>query len=151
MHPETAGLIGRAILPHIKEKKALAVGGPPLGAVPIAMAVAFASVQSPPEPLLSTPVRAFTIRRFPKDHGTKKTIEGNLPEGLPVAVVDDTCTTGLSLLEAILNAEAAGHPVVKVIVLMDRQEGGSDALRNMGYDFTALLKMTPDGTIETGP
>jgi orotate phosphoribosyltransferase len=58
-----------------------------------------------------------------------------------VAIVDDVLTTGGSVLKAIEAVEAAKCKVVKVIVLVDRGEGGSDKLKKEGYDFTALLSI----------
>jgi orotate phosphoribosyltransferase len=65
-----------------------------------------------------------------------------------VAIVDDTCTTGGSLFQAIAAAEAAGCTVVKVIALLDRREGGTEELARRGYDFTALLAANATGQIE---
>jgi orotate phosphoribosyltransferase len=65
-----------------------------------------------------------------------------------VAVVDDTCTTGGSLFQAIEAAEAAGCSVVKVLAILDRREGGGDKLRDLGYDFASLLVANDRGEIE---
>ena len=75
-------------------------------------------------------------------------VEGPLLPGSRVAIIDDTCTTGGSLLHAIDAAEAAGCTVVKVVVLLDRREGGGENLRRRGYDFVALMAATPEGQIE---
>jgi orotate phosphoribosyltransferase len=72
-----------------------------------------------------------------------------LVPGSKVAIVDDVCTTGGSLFHAIEAAEEAGCTVVKVISLLDRNEGGSEEMRMRGYDFSALLAATPEGKIET--
>jgi orotate phosphoribosyltransferase len=79
----------------------------------------------------------------------KQNIEGPLVPGSKVAIVDDVCTTGGSLFHAIEAAEEAGCTVVKVISLLDRNEGGSEEMRKRGYDFSALLAATPEGKIET--
>ena len=81
------------------------------------------------------------------DHGTGRQIEGPLKKGTPVAVVDDTVSTGGSLFTAIEAAEGHGCRVVKVLAILDRHQGGSDELRRRGYDFEALLEADPDGTI----
>jgi orotate phosphoribosyltransferase len=52
-------------------------------------------------------------------------------------------------MHAIRAAEAYGCQVVKVLVLLDRREGGSEELRRRGYDFSALMAANPDGKIET--
>jgi orotate phosphoribosyltransferase len=64
-----------------------------------------------------------------------------------VAVVDDACTTGSSLFHAIEAVEAAGCEVVKVIAVLDRNEGGSAEIRRRGYDFLALLSANGRGEI----
>ena len=142
LDPEGADLIARALLPIVRESRADAVGGLTLGADPIVAAVALASYRE------GRRVPGFIVRKEAKAHGTAQAIEGPLPPGCRVVIVDDTCTTGGSLLHAIAAAEAAGCTVVKVVALLDRREGGSDELRRRGYDFVALMAASPDGKIE---
>jgi len=118
------------------------VGGPTLGADPIVAAVALASYRE------GRQLSGFIVRKEAKAHGTAQAIEGPLAAGSRVAIVDDTCTTGGSLLHAIAAAEAAGCTVVKVVALLDRREGGGEELRRRGYDFVALMAASPDGRIE---
>jgi orotate phosphoribosyltransferase len=87
------------------------------------------------------PIPAFIVREIAKEHGTMRQIEGHLKPGSRVAIVDDVLTTGGSVSMAIEAVEAAKCKVVKVMVLVDRQEGGSDRLKKEGYDFTALLSV----------
>jgi orotate phosphoribosyltransferase len=141
LDPEGAHLISQALLPILQEAGAEAVGGTTLGADPIVAAVALASH------LDGTPVRAFIVRKESKEHGTKQNIEGPLASGSKVAIVDDVCTTGGSLFHAIEAAEAVGCAVVKVLAVLDRQEGGSEEIGKRGYDFASLLEATPEGTI----
>ena len=68
-----------------------------------------------------------------------------------VAIIDDTCTTGGSLFQAIEAAEEAGCTVVKVVAILDRREGGGDELRKRGYDFVALMEANSEGKIEVAP
>jgi orotate phosphoribosyltransferase len=96
------------------------------------------------------PVPGLIVRKEAKGHGGKRAIEGpmaDLGENARVAVVDDTCTSGSSLIHAIEAVEAAGHQVVKVITVLDRNEGGSDEISRRGYDFVALLKASDQGEI----
>jgi orotate phosphoribosyltransferase len=67
-----------------------------------------------------------------------------------VAIVDDVCTTGGSLFQAIEAAEAASCTVVKVVAVLDRREGGSEELCRRGYDFVALMEANSEGSIEVG-
>ncbi|MCS5655011.1 MAG: orotate phosphoribosyltransferase [Dehalococcoidia bacterium] len=142
LDPEGAHLIAQALIPLLQEAGAKAVGGTTLGADPMVAAVALASH------LGGGAIPAFIVRKESKSHGTKQNIEGPLIPGSNVAIVDDVCTTGGSLFHAIEAAEEAGCKVVKVVSILDRNEGGSEEMRKRGYDFSALLAATPDGKIE---
>lgn len=143
--PEGAHLISTVLLPMIQVVGAEAIGGTTLGADPIVAAVALTSY------LKGESVRAFIVRKESKEHGTKQNIEGPLVAGSRVAIVDDVCTTGGSLFHAINAAEAINCTVVKVVAVLDRQEGGSEEMRRRGYDFTSLLEATPEGVIRPTP
>jgi len=142
LDPEGAHLIAQALLPLLGQAGAKAVGGTTLGADPIVAAVALASH------LDRQPIPAFIVRKESKAHGTKQNIEGPLTPGTNVAIIDDVCTTGGSLFHAIEAAEEAGCTVVKVVSVLDRNEGGSEEMRKRGYDFSALLAATAEGKIE---
>ena len=144
LHPEGAYLTARSLLPLVRAAGSEAIGGPTLGADPIVAAVSLASHLEPD----GNPVPAFIVRKEAKEHGMGNAVEGHLKAGSKVAVVDDTCTTGGSLFQAIEAAEAGGCTVVKVLAILDRREGGSDELRRQGYDFTALLVANDKGEIE---
>ena len=142
LDPEGAYLLGHALLPLLTDAGVSAVGGPTLGADPIVTAVATASWQQ------GNPMPAFIVRKESKSHGTAQLIEGPLPPaGASVAIVDDTCTTGGSLFHAIEAAEAAGCAVGLVVAALDRNEGGSDTIRQRGYRFASLLTAGADGRI----
>ncbi len=146
LDPEGAYLIGQALLPVIRDAGAEAIGGPTLGADPIVTAVALTSYREENSP--GTAIPAFIVRKEAKAHGAGQAIEGHLSPGCRVAIVDDTCTTGGSLFQAIDAAEAAGGTVVKVLTLLDRREGGGAELQRRGYDFTSLLAVNGDGEIK---
>ena len=76
-----------------------------------------------------------------------KAIEGPLPPGSRVAIVDDACSTAGSLYTAIEAAEAGGHEVALVACILDRDQGGSARLRSEGYRFLALLEGDADGNV----
>jgi len=135
LSPEGAYLVGKAIFDELVKAGVDAVGGVATGAYPIVTAVALVSH------LEGKPIPAFIVREVTKEHGTMRQIEGHLKEGSRVAIVDDVLTTGGSVLKAIETVAAAKCKVVKVIVLVDRHEGGSDRLKQEGYDFTALLSV----------
>lgn len=141
LDPEGAHLIGEALLPLLWQAGVAGVGGPTLGADPIVAAVAAASWRR------QSPIPGFIVRKEAKGHGMAQLIEGPLPDEARVAIVDDTCTTGGSLFHAIAAAEAAGCRVVLTLAVLDRNEGGSRAIRERGYTFAALLTAGDDGRI----
>jgi orotate phosphoribosyltransferase len=120
--PEAMPLVGRVFLQKLQECGWTpdAVGGLTLGADPIALMVARESIET------QHAIRAFIVRKQPKQHGTKRFIEGlERTDGLQVVVVDDVCTKGGSTGEAILKAREAGLHVIGAICLVDREEGAT--------------------------
>jgi orotate phosphoribosyltransferase len=111
-----------------------AVGGLTLGADPIACAVSYASATG------ASPLRAFTVRKEPKTHGTGKLIEGAFQSGDRVVVVEDTITTGSSAKKAIDAVRAAGGTVIGVLALVDREEGGRETLEAEGLPVLSLAR-----------
>ena len=134
-----AFLIGEILSDMLED--ADAVGGLTIGADPIAAAVAVRSYEK------GRPVSAFVVRKGQKAHGMMKRIEGPIVPASKVVIVDDVITKGGSVLEAIDAAEAAGHQVVKVICLVDRQQGGSDIIQSKGYKLEILFTPTDLGII----
>ena len=111
-----------------------AVGGLTLGADPISYAIAYASAET------TTPLRAFTVRKEAKAHGTGRLIEGPFQAGDRVAIIEDVITTGGSALRAVEAVRAAGGTVAGVLALVDREEGGRDALVGAGLPVVALAR-----------
>lgn len=142
LSPKGANLTAQALLPAIREAGAQAVGGPAVGAVPLVAAITMLSGQDG-----GAPVPGFFVRKEAKDHGAGKAIEGPLPPGARVAVVDDVCSTAGSLYMAIEAAEAAGHEVVLVACILDRAQGGADRLRADGHRFHAVLAADAQGRV----
>lgn len=138
---EGAYWVGKAIFDELAKIGVDAIGGLTIGADPIATAVSIVSY------LEGKPIDAFIVRDVQKEHGTKRKIEGHLKEGSRVAIVDDVITTGGSVQKAIEAVEMANCKVVKVIVIVDRHEGGSDELKSEGYDFSAILRLSPSGKV----
>lgn len=130
---EGATLIGHEIFNRIKTLPVEGVGGMTLGADPIATAVSVISF------LEKHPIPAFIVRKAPKSHGSKRQIEGNLKERANVVVVEDVVTTGGSTLRTLEALEKAGHPVLKVIALVDRKEGGREEILRTGVSFESLF------------
>ncbi|HEX8112141.1 MAG TPA: orotate phosphoribosyltransferase [Kofleriaceae bacterium] len=122
---EGATLIGELFHAVIEEvaPQALAVGGLTLGADPLATATSVVSF------LAGRPRAAFLVRKEPKGHGTHQWLESTrLPAGAEVVVVEDVVTTGAATLKAIERARLAGLRVVHALGLVDRLEGGREAV-----------------------
>lgn len=136
MSPEGLALIGPLGLEAITSANWAvdSVGGLTLGADPIACAISYASASA------GRPVRAFTVRKEPKTHGTGKLIEGPFRPGDRVVVIEDTITTGGSARRAIEAVRAAEGRVVGVLALVDREEGGREALEGEGVSVVSMTR-----------
>jgi orotate phosphoribosyltransferase len=134
MSPEGLSLIGPEGLAFIMNSgwDVDAIGGLTLGADPISYAISYASSQG------DRPLRAFTVRKEAKQHGTGKLIEGPFRSGDRVAVIEDVITTGGSALTAIRAIEQAGGIVAGILALVDRQEGGRENIESAGYQVHSL-------------
>ena len=143
MSPEGQLLIGRVGLAALRASGWAfdAVGGLTLGADPIAYAIAHASALAA-EQEEGALIRAFTVRKEAKQHGTGKLIEGPFRTGDRVVVVEDVITTGGSALKAVEAIRAAGGVIVGVLALVDREEGGREALEGAGLQVRSLVTAT---------
>jgi orotate phosphoribosyltransferase len=121
-------LIGNIIYDMIKDLDVQAIGGLTMGADPVSCAVSYASF------INKQNIASFSIRKERKEHGLKKVIEGDVKKGDRVIIVEDVITTGGSTIKAIESAQNEGLEVVKVIALVDREEGGREE----------VLKHVPD-------
>lgn len=136
MSPEGLAAIGPLALAELAARgwRVTAIGGLTLGADPVSYAISYASA------LAGTPLRAFTVRKEAKTHGTGKLIEGPFQAGDHVAVIEDVITTGGSALRAVEAVRAAGGTVAGVLALVDREEGGREAIEAAGLEVTALTR-----------
>ena len=141
LHPRGLHEIANAFLPLITETPAAAVGGPTVAADPIVGAITMLSEQK------GTPLRGFLVRSEAKAHGMGKQVEGPVEAGMDVAIIDGTLSTGDSMFVAIDAAEAMGCKVVRVLSILDRHQGGSDRLKERGYNYVTLLEATADGDV----
>lgn len=134
LHPQGARLIGRLTWEKLDATKFGGVGGPTLGADPLATGISLAALDRQAE------IPAFIIRKEPKKHGTSQWIEGaeNLRKGANLLVIEDVVTTGGSALKAIEKIRAEGFVVDTLLSVLDRQEGGEVALKNAGIRLVAL-------------
>jgi orotate phosphoribosyltransferase len=136
-----AVLVGRVLHDLLRKeetKRGLSIGslgGLTMGADPITLAVAMSSSLAGD----AVPVQAFVVRKEPKGHGRGKRIEGNFLTDQPVVVVDDVITTGGSTLKAIEAIEQEGGKVAFALILVDRDEGGREAIESAGYPVFAAF------------
>jgi orotate phosphoribosyltransferase len=114
----------------------VAVGGLTMGADPVAYAIARASLDAPP------PVQAFSVRKALNQHGTQQRIEGNFEPGDAVVIVEDVITKGGSAQEAIDAVLAQGGRVLGVLAIVDREQGGRQALESRGLKVVSITTTT---------
>ena len=136
---EGAHLIASLVLDQLEGVEADLVGGLEMGAVPIAASVtAVAHARGRKLP-------AFFVRKQAKEHGTKSLIEGLARDetmaGKRVVIVEDVTTTGGSSIKAADEIRAAGGTIVRVITIVDRQEGAHEAFAAAGIELHPLLLM----------
>jgi orotate phosphoribosyltransferase len=138
MSPKGALLSARALLARIWPENASYAGGLEMGAVPVIAALAAISEAE------GRPVKTFFVRKQPKGHGTMDMIEGLAPnETLANAhaiAIDDVATSGGSILKAVDAMRAAGAEVKTALVLIDREEGATEALQVQGIRLLSVFK-----------
>ena len=127
--PKGARLIGEVLYELTEDLEFDAVGGLAVGAVPIVTSLVISCDAH------GKPVEGFWVRPAVKDHGQQKQIEGRLPEGARVVIVDDVITSGGSTFKAIHAAEEAGCTVVAVLAVVDRAAGAAEKFAEAGYHY----------------
>lgn len=129
-------LIGNIVFNLIAPLNIKGIGGLTLGADPIGNSTAIIAGQK------GFDLISFVIRKQPKKHGLMKWIEGGINPGDRVVIVDDVITTGGSAIQAVEKAKETGLEIVKVIVLVDREEGGKENILKKGYEVEAIFTKT---------
>jgi orotate phosphoribosyltransferase len=132
LHHEAAPLIGMLVRELTSDWSYQAVGGLTLGADPVAAAVLHA-----PGP----PVDAFVVRTSTKQHGMHRRVEGPDVAGRRVLAVEDTATTGASVLTAVAALREAGADVVGVATVVDRDTGAREAIEAAGLPYRAVFEL----------
>lgn len=129
-------LISAGMLAHVEES-AVAVAGLTLGADPLVSGVAMLAAQR------ERNLDALIVRKQAKGHGTGAWLEGPLPEpGGVITVLEDVVTTGGSSLKAVYQLRDAGYRVQRVITIVDREEGGADAMAAADLDLVSLFRLS---------
>jgi orotate phosphoribosyltransferase len=148
MHPRGAALCARGLLGLLGKMDVDYIGGLEMGAVPLLSVVAAFSAEA------GTPIPAFFVRKAPKSHGTEALIDGmddtgdganESLRGKKVVLIDDVATSGMSILKAVDQIEAAGGSMSEAIVILDREEGAKEALAQRGIRLQALFTATDLG------
>jgi orotate phosphoribosyltransferase len=132
---EGHALVGEAMLDALARLPPCdAVAGVELGGCPLASAVALTSFQR------GRPLDAVYVRKDAKDHGSKRTLEGNtgLAGGARIVILEDVVTTGGSTLKAAAKLRDAHYEVAGVVALVDRLEGGHEAIEKDGLALVSL-------------
>lgn len=146
LDPEGAYFVAKQLVRRLESEDISGVGGMAYSAIPIVSNICLVSFSEG-----KRAIPAFYVRLSAKGHGRRKLVEGKSPDkGTNVAIVDDVVTTGDSILQAVHQAEDEGYKVSTVVAILDRNEGGREAVELEGYNFWALFTMsrTPDGELD---
>ena len=152
LRPSALRLVGAALVDVVLASGAGAVGGPELGAVPIATAVGLAALGR------GRDLPVFVVRKEQKQYGARDLVVepyadeagGDAPlvaAGTRLAIVEDAVTTGGSVQKAIDAVEELGARIVLIAVLVERHEGGGDGLRSRGYDVLSVFRTDEEGRL----
>lgn len=140
LSPEGAYLAAGIILDMVKDEALDAIGGPTLGADPIAGALAALSY------INKQPIKTFIVRKQAKEHGTQRQVEGpELKKGARVILIDDVATSGKAILEAKQALDKIGVISEKAIVIVDRNQGAVENLAKAGLKLESIFKITEFG------
>lgn len=152
LNPEGSEFVAKQLVSKLNEESIDVVGGTAYSAIPIASHIClYSRLREGPE------IPAFYIRKESKGHGTDEIAEGTLPgEGQRVAIVEDVVTTGGALIGAIdkfndiVQEKNLNCTLTHAIALVDRDEGGREAVEKRGYQFWSLFTVTrtDEGEVE---
>ncbi|MFB3784787.1 MAG: orotate phosphoribosyltransferase [bacterium] len=134
--PEGLFCAARLILDAAWKSGAEAVGGPTLGADAMVGAVAALSL------VMGYPLSLFIVRKEAKKHGTQDLIEGPAIAGRKVLLVEDVITTGGSVLRAAEAVQAQGGSIIRLIALVDREQGGKEAFEKAGIPYAPIFSIS---------
>lgn len=131
---EGAYLAAKIMIEMAKGEKIKAIGGPTLGADPLAGAIAAVSFQE------GAPIDTFIVRKAVKAHGRQKRVEGAaLEKGDEVILIDDVATTGGSIIDAIEALKEIGARAGKAFCVVDRLQGAAENLRKSGCELIPIF------------
>lgn len=131
--------LGKLFAAHVTPD-VVRIAGAELGAVPLATAASMASGKP-----------SLLVRNQKKDYGTSKQVEGILNAGDKLLVVEDVVTSGGQVLEVCNVLKGLGAEIVKIVAVIDRQEGGREAIEKAGYRFESLFTVDQLGVNTKSP
>ncbi|MFQ6484008.1 orotate phosphoribosyltransferase [Brachybacterium epidermidis] len=141
LHHEAAPLVGRVMLDLLRREGLVpgidAVGGLTLGADPVATSILHASAAQ-----VEHPLDAFVVRKANKAHGLQRRIEGPDVAGRRVVAVEDTSTTGGSVLTACEALTEAGADIAAVAVIVHRSDASRQAVEQAGYRYLSAYDIS---------
>lgn len=135
LHPEGLRMISKLFFELAQKENVTAVGGLTLGADPLVAGLMLYSAEQ------GKPLEGFLVRRTTKDHGLRGQVEGNLAGHKRVAILDDVITSGESALIAAEAAESYKAQVVRILAVVDREQGASQIFQQRGYPFSSLFSI----------
>ena len=135
LHPEGLRMISKLFWETLQSENVTAIGGLTLGADPLVAGLMWYSAE------MGKPLEGFLVRRTTKDHGLRGQVEGNLAGHKRVAILDDVITSGESALIAAEAAESYKAQVVRVLAVVDREQGATQMFQQRGYAFSALFSI----------
>ena len=133
LHPQGANQIAAGMLELLGDAQPNAIGGMAIGADPISAATITLAGQRGDDLL------GFIVRKEAKTHGTGRQVEGPVAPGMSAVIVEDVVTSGGSALKAVEAAREFGLKVDKVLAVVDRLEGGRQAMEAAGLELQTLL------------
>jgi orotate phosphoribosyltransferase len=135
LHPEGLRMISKLFFEMLASENVTAIGGLTLGADPLVAGVMLYGAEH------NRPLEGFLVRRTTKDHGLRGQVEGNLAGHKRIAILDDVITSGESALIAAEAAESYKAEVVRVLAVVDREQGASQIFQQRGYPFSTLFSI----------
>lgn len=149
LHPQGANQIAAGLLESLNSscfgKFPDAIGGMSIGADPITASCVFFAGH------LGIDLRGFMVRKETKQHGMGKQVEGPIQSGMTCVIVEDVVTTGASAIAAIEAVERVGMKVIGVMAVLDRLDGGREAIESRGYPLLTLMTLKDLGLKEADP
>lgn len=136
VRPEGAYLIGELLFEKLQDVEFDAIGGLASGAVPLVTSFVHSAYHH------GRSVEGFFVRPERKGHGTRRKVEGVLPENARVVIVDDVVTSGKSVMEAIDAVKEQGAEIVRVVSIVDREQGANALFSGEGYIYESVFSIS---------